>query len=55
MTITREIVKGRDSPVVKEGTREKQSKRESTVKRQVGSDQSPHVEEQSKSKDIVLQ
>ena len=51
----REIIKGRDSPVVRLETREERSTRKRKVERQVSSDQSPHVEEQSGSKGVILQ
>ena len=54
MTTMREIIKGRDSPVVRLETREGRSMRKSKVERQVSSDRSPRVEEQSGSKDIIL-
>ena len=55
VTTMREIIKGRDSPVVRLETREGRSTRKSKVERQVSSDWSPCVEEQNGSKGIILQ
>ena len=55
MTTLREVIKGRDSPVMKLGTKEKRSMRKSKVEKQVSSNWSPHIKEQSESMDIVLQ
>ena len=55
MTITREIIKGEDSPVeCVHDTRVGKVREEGNEKKQVGSNQSPHAEEQSRSRDILL-
>ena len=55
MTIMREIIKGRDSPVKRYDTRVGDIRKKRNVERQVGIDQPPRVEEQSRSKVNVLQ
>ena len=45
MTIVREIIKGRDSPVKRCDTRERNIKWNQSVEKQVSKDQPPHVEE----------
>ena len=55
VTIVREIVRGEDSPVGKCDTREGRLREKRMMERQVSNDQSPHVEEQSRSKGSILQ
>ena len=55
VTTTREVVSGEDSPVEKCSTRAGGIRERRRRQRQVNSDQSPHGEEQSKSKDGILQ
>ena len=45
MTIMREIIKGKDSPVTRHGTRERNIRQDKSVGKQVSRGQSPHVEE----------
>ena len=45
MTIVREIIKGRDSPVMRCSTRERNIRLDKNVGKQVSRGQSPHVEE----------
>ena len=45
MIIAREIIKGRDSPVIRHNTRGVGIMEKRKVERQVSSDQPPHVEE----------
>ena len=54
VTITREIIKGRDSPVARCGTRERNIRQNKSVGKQVSRGQPPHVEEQSGSKVSIL-
>ena len=55
MTITRELIRGGDSPVGKHSTRAERAGGEKEDQRQVGNGQSPYGEEQTRSKDDVLQ
>ena len=50
----REIVREKDSPVGKHDTREGRLRERRVMERQVSKDQSPCVEEQSRSKGSVL-
>ena len=54
VTITREIIKGRDSPVVRCGTRERNIRQNKSVGKQVSRGQPPHVEGQNRNKVGVL-
>ena len=45
MTIMKEIIKGRDSPVMRHDTRVRGIIEKRKTERQVSSDQSPHAEE----------
>ena len=55
VTIMREIIKGRDSPVRRHDTRERNIKWNQSVEKQVSKeDQPPCVEEQSGSKVSIL-
>ena len=55
MTITREIIKGRDSPVTRRGTRERNIRQDKNVEKQVSKGQPPHIEEQNRNKVGILQ
>ena len=50
MTIVREIVRGDNSPVEKCNTRGRGIRDRRKAEKQVSNDQSPHIEEQSRSK-----
>ena len=55
MTITREIIKWRDSPVMRCSTRERNIRQDKNVKKQVSKGQPPHIEEQNGNKAGILQ
>ena len=55
MTTMREMIKERDSPVMKWSTRAAGVRDQRNTGRQVSNDHSPHVEEQSVNKDVILQ
>ena len=55
MTTTRKVDRGEDSPVGRHGTKVEEIREEKKNQRQVSSDQSPCIEEQSGSMDDILQ
>ena len=55
MTTAREVIRREDSPVKRSNIRAEGIKMKRKREKQVSSDQSPHDEEQSGSKDGVLQ
>ena len=55
MTIVREIIKGRDSPVMRCSTRERNIRQDKNVEKQVSKGQPPHIEEQNRNKVGILQ
>ena len=54
MTTVREVVRREDSPVKRSNTRAEGVKMKRKREKQVSSDQSPHDEKQSRSKDSIL-
>ena len=54
VTTVREVVRGEDSPVERCSIKVEETREKMKDQRQVSSDQSPHIEEQSGSKDDVL-
>ena len=55
VTIVREIIKGRNSPVTRQETRGENIRQNMSAEKLVSKGQPPHVEEQSRSKVSVLQ
>ena len=54
MTIAREIIKGRDSPVMRCSTRERNIRQDKNVGKQVSKGQPPYIEKQNGNKVSIL-
>ena len=55
MTTVRELIRRDDSPVGRCDTKVEETRGKMKNQRQVSSDQSPYIEEQNGSKDVILQ
>ena len=54
VTIAREIIKGRDSPVTRRGIGERNIRQDKNVGKQVSKGQPPHIEERNGNKVSIL-